>query len=57
MKYRNLKNRFRVSGGDPTGSGKGGSSIYGKKFNDEIHEDLRHTGNQNIIHIQETLVL
>lgn len=43
-----LKNRFLVSGGDPTGSGKGGSSIYGKKFNDEIHEDLRHTGNHQV---------
>lgn len=33
-----------IVGGDPTGTGRGGSSIYGKKFNDEIHEDLKHTG-------------
>jgi cyclophilin family peptidyl-prolyl cis-trans isomerase len=30
--------------GDPTGTGRGGSSIYGKFFNDEIHADLKHTG-------------
>ena len=33
-----------IQGGDPTGTGKGGSSIYGKEFRDEIHEDLKHTG-------------
>lgn len=33
-----------IQGGDPTGTGKGGQSIYGKHFDDEIHEDLRHTG-------------
>lgn len=31
-------------GGDPTGTGRGGKSIYGTHFDDEIHEDLRHTG-------------
>ena len=25
-------------------SGRGGASIYGKNFEDEIHPDLRHTG-------------
>jgi peptidyl-prolyl cis-trans isomerase-like 1 len=30
--------------GDPTGTGRGGSSIYGEKFEDEIHPALRHTG-------------
>ena len=33
-----------VTGGDPTGTGRGGASIYGKHFNDEIHEELKHTG-------------
>jgi peptidyl-prolyl cis-trans isomerase-like 1 len=33
------------SGGDPTGTGRGGTSIYGRTFDDEIHEDLKHTGN------------
>ncbi|KAF8205591.1 cyclophilin-like domain-containing protein [Mycena galopus ATCC 62051] len=32
------------SGGDPTGTGRGGTSIYGQKFEDEIHPDLRFTG-------------
>ena len=33
-----------VQGGDPTGTGRGGASIYGKTFDDEIHPDLKHTG-------------
>ncbi|CAG0897062.1 unnamed protein product [Darwinula stevensoni] len=32
---------FIVQGGDPTGTGKGGESIYGKPFKDEIHTRLR----------------
>ena len=24
--------------------GRGGASIYGKEFDDEIHSDLKHTG-------------
>jgi len=35
---------FMVQGGDPTGSGRGGSSIYGEKFEDEISASLKHTG-------------
>ncbi|KAH6894127.1 peptidyl-prolyl cis-trans isomerase-like 1 [Thelonectria olida] len=35
---------FMVQGGDPTGTGRGGSSIYGEKFEDEIDPALRHTG-------------
>ncbi|GJQ84243.1 putative PPIases [Trypoxylus dichotomus] len=31
-------------GGDPTGTGKGGVSIYGQTFKDEIHPELKHTG-------------
>ena len=33
-----------VQCGDPTGTGRGGSSIYGKYFDDEVHPDLKHTG-------------
>lgn len=33
-----------VQGGDPTGTGRGGSSIWGDKFADEIDPALRHTG-------------
>jgi len=33
-----------VQGGDPTGTGRGGESIWGAKFADEISPDLKHTG-------------
>lgn len=32
---------FIVQGGDPTGTGMGGESIYGEPFKDEIHSRLR----------------
>ncbi|ROT79509.1 putative peptidyl-prolyl cis-trans isomerase CWC27-like isoform X2 [Penaeus vannamei] len=32
---------FIVQGGDPTGTGEGGESIYGKPFRDEFHSRLR----------------
>jgi len=35
---------FMVQTGDPTGTGRGGSSIYGEKFADEISASLKHTG-------------
>lgn len=35
---------FMVQGGDPTGTGRGGASIWGEKFDDEISSSLRHTG-------------
>ena len=35
---------FPLSGGDPTGTGRGGESIYGGHFKDEIHKDLKHVG-------------
>jgi len=35
---------FMVQGGDPTGTGRGGASIYGAKFEDEINSELKHTG-------------
>lgn len=33
-----------VQGGDPTGTGRGGESIYGGKFEDNITRNLKHTG-------------
>jgi hypothetical protein len=33
-----------IQGGDPTGTGRGGTSVYGDKFADEIHPDLRFVG-------------
>lgn len=32
-----------IQGGDPTGTGRGGSSIWGKPFADEIVPSLKHT--------------
>ncbi|CAH2068439.1 unnamed protein product, partial [Iphiclides podalirius] len=39
--HRNIKG-FIVQTGDPTGTGKGGNSIWGKKFDDEFREELKH---------------
>lgn len=33
---------FMIQGWDPTGTGRGGESIYGDKFEDEMHPDLTH---------------
>ncbi|KAG0645213.1 Peptidyl-prolyl cis-trans isomerase 1 [Hyphodiscus hymeniophilus] len=35
---------FMLQTGDPTGTGRGGQSIYGDKFADEISPALKHTG-------------
>ena len=35
---------FMIQGGDPTGTGRGGESIYGGKFEDEIVSSLKHEG-------------
>ncbi|KAF6751124.1 cyclophilin-like domain-containing protein [Ephemerocybe angulata] len=35
---------FMIQGGDPTGTGRGGTSIYGQKFEDELNPELRFTG-------------
>ncbi|KAL7419632.1 Peptidyl-prolyl cis-trans isomerase-like 1 [Cryptotrichosporon argae] len=35
---------FMIQGGDPTGTGRGGTSVYGEKFADEIHPELRFVG-------------
>lgn len=34
---------FMIQGGDPTGTGRGGESIYGKPFEDEIVDTLKHS--------------
>jgi peptidyl-prolyl cis-trans isomerase-like 1 len=33
-----------IQGGDPTGTGRGGESIFGGKFEDELTPQLKHTG-------------
>ncbi|ORZ17894.1 cyclophilin-like domain-containing protein [Absidia repens] len=41
LMHRNIKG-FMLQTGDPTGTGKGGNSIWGRKFNDEIRSTLKH---------------
>ncbi|KAL5135510.1 Peptidyl-prolyl cis-trans isomerase CYP18-2 [Glycine soja] len=44
VKFHRIIKDFIVQGGDPTGTGRGGESIYGAKFEDEIKRELKHTG-------------
>ncbi|KAG4097927.1 peptidyl-prolyl isomerase cwc27 [Neocallimastix lanati (nom. inval.)] len=41
--FHRIVPKFCVQGGDPTGTGEGGESIYGKPFDDEFHSRLRFT--------------
>lgn len=39
--HRNIRN-FMIQTGDPTGTGKGGQSIWGKNFEDEFEGPMKH---------------
>lgn len=39
--HRNIP-RFMIQGGDPSGTGKGGQSVWGKNFTDELEGPLTH---------------
>uniref|UniRef100_A0A4W4F2P3 RING-type E3 ubiquitin-protein ligase PPIL2 n=1 Tax=Electrophorus electricus TaxID=8005 RepID=A0A4W4F2P3_ELEEL len=41
--HRSIRN-FMIQGGDPTGTGTGGESFWGKPFADEFKPNLSHTG-------------
>ncbi|XP_066510123.1 RING-type E3 ubiquitin-protein ligase PPIL2-like [Hoplias malabaricus] len=41
--HRSIRN-FMIQGGDPTGTGTGGESFWGKPFKDEFMPNLSHTG-------------
>jgi len=43
VKFHRLVRNFVLQGGDPTGTGRGGDSVFGGTFEDEFHPKLSHT--------------
>ncbi|EDV27514.1 uncharacterized protein TRIADDRAFT_53271 [Trichoplax adhaerens] len=43
-KFHRIIRDFMIQTGDPTATGRGGASIYGQTFEDELTKELKHTG-------------
>jgi len=43
-KFHRIIRDFMIQGGDPSATGRGGRSIFGEKFPDELTPALKHTG-------------
>jgi len=42
--FHRIIDGFMIQGGDPTGTGRGGESFWGGKFEDEFNRELQHDG-------------